>query len=181
MNQTISNALTKMINEEQDDWDEHLDNIAFSIRTSVQKSTNETPFRMVYGRTAVLPIQSQLPTTDGCRQETIKNRLETIDSLKNIHSQAKKSIDIAQKKQKFYYDRKHQGVTYQAGDQVLLPNPKRINRKGDKMTNRFRGPYTIEESLGNGVYCLRGLKTRFNAKGMKRYTQTQGSKQKELP
>lgn len=56
-NQTISHALLKLININQDDWDEFLDCVLFSYRTSVHASTNYTPFYLMYGRDPVLPIE----------------------------------------------------------------------------------------------------------------------------
>lgn len=56
-NQTISHGLLKYINVQQDDWDEHLDCVLFSYRTSVHASTKYTPFYLMYGRHPVLPIE----------------------------------------------------------------------------------------------------------------------------
>ena len=56
-NQTISRAIMKYINDEQDDWDEDLDCIVFSYRTSVHSSTKFSPFYLMYGRDPVLPIE----------------------------------------------------------------------------------------------------------------------------
>lgn len=56
-NQTISSALLKFINVQQDDWDEHLDCVLFSYRTSVHASTKYTPFFLMFGCDPVLPIE----------------------------------------------------------------------------------------------------------------------------
>lgn len=56
-NRTVSRALLKFINLQQDDWDEQLDGVLFSYRTSVHASTKYTPFYLMYGRDPVLPIE----------------------------------------------------------------------------------------------------------------------------
>ena len=46
-------ALSKVVNEASDDWDEHID--AFSYRINVQATTRKSPFELLYGVTARLP------------------------------------------------------------------------------------------------------------------------------
>lgn len=46
-NQTLHRCL---VNSNQTDWDEKLDGILFSYRTSQQKSSNYTPFELMYCR-----------------------------------------------------------------------------------------------------------------------------------
>ena len=57
MNQTISRALSKYINDDQNDWDLFLDPILFAYRTSIQSSSKFTPFFLMYGRRARLPVE----------------------------------------------------------------------------------------------------------------------------
>ena len=49
-NQTLQHSLVKLVNEQQNDWDDFLDGLLFAYRTSVQKSTKVTPFELMYGR-----------------------------------------------------------------------------------------------------------------------------------
>ena len=48
-NQTLQRSLVKkFVNSNQTDWDEKLDGVLFAYRTSQQKSTNHTPFELMY-------------------------------------------------------------------------------------------------------------------------------------
>ena len=49
-NQTLQRSLVKLVNEQQNDWDDFLDGLLFAYRTSVQTSTKVTPFELMYGR-----------------------------------------------------------------------------------------------------------------------------------
>lgn len=49
-NQTLQRSLVKFVNNNQTDWDEKLDGVLFAYRTSQQKSTNHTPFELMYCR-----------------------------------------------------------------------------------------------------------------------------------
>ena len=55
MNQTVTKAIVKYLNPDQDDGDEHIDAILFSYRTSIHASTKFT-----HGREAVLPVELQM-------------------------------------------------------------------------------------------------------------------------
>ena len=45
------------------------------------------------------------------------------------------------------------------GTLVLIRNSRRDGRKGDKLQQRFIGPYKVAESLGKGTYRLQNAKT----------------------
>ena len=49
-NQTLQHSLVKSANTEQDNWDEFLDGVLFAYRTAKQKSTQFTPFELMYCR-----------------------------------------------------------------------------------------------------------------------------------
>ena len=49
-NQMLQASLIKIVNRNQNDWDEHLSAILFVYRTSVQKATKVTPFEVMYCR-----------------------------------------------------------------------------------------------------------------------------------
>ena len=49
-NQTLQTALTKVVNETQDDWDEHLSSVLFAYRTAQQKATKMSPFEVMFCR-----------------------------------------------------------------------------------------------------------------------------------
>lgn len=56
-NQTLQRQLLKYVGEKQDDWDLYLDAVLFSYRVSRQDNTKFSPFFLMYGRNARLPIE----------------------------------------------------------------------------------------------------------------------------
>ena len=47
-NQTLQRSLVKLVNDNQNDWDELLDGVLFAYRTAKQKSTQVSPFELTY-------------------------------------------------------------------------------------------------------------------------------------
>ena len=48
--QALRIRLNKLVNDHQNDWNEYLDEVAYSIRTQKQASTENTPFFLMFGR-----------------------------------------------------------------------------------------------------------------------------------
>ena len=49
-NQTLQTALIKIVNDNQNDWEEHLSAVLFAYRTAQQKATKLSPFEIMYCR-----------------------------------------------------------------------------------------------------------------------------------
>lgn len=49
-NQTVQRSLVKLVNSNQKNWDEKLDGVLFAYRTAQQKSTQVSPFELMYCR-----------------------------------------------------------------------------------------------------------------------------------
>jgi hypothetical protein len=63
-NKVIGLLLTKLINKNCMDWDEHLHIVLFTYKTTFKVGTCHTPFQLVYGLHALMPTEYLLPTTN---------------------------------------------------------------------------------------------------------------------
>ena len=185
LNQTVTKSLVKYINADQNDWDENLESVLVSYHTSVDATTKYTPFFLMYGREAVLPIQLQTGNVDNDH---------TLVTITDIESEAQKyatQLDMTrteafmkvasniQTKQKLYYDCKHSQAEFQLGNQVLLRNMRKLSQKGGKMDKEWTGTFTIAEVCGKGLYSLKNahgkvLKKKYNSIQLKIYEERQG-------
>ena len=55
MNRYVATAMSANVEEDQLNWDDHLEEIPFAHRTSIVDAINDTPFHSVHGRDARLP------------------------------------------------------------------------------------------------------------------------------
>lgn len=120
-NRTIQGSLLKVLGNNQDRWPEALNGVLFAFRTARHKSTGHTPFEMMYGRKAVLPIENQFfpvavqedpSVVDFTAEEFSVNEDEFKENLmliqnaqRIVHEDAAKNIVKAQARQKVDYEK----------------------------------------------------------------------------
>ena len=56
LNRTIQSMLATAVREHSEDWEDHLAKVCFAYNTSEHSSTGFTPFYLMYGRQARLPV-----------------------------------------------------------------------------------------------------------------------------
>ena len=89
-NQTLQRELLKYVDEKQNTWDLYIESVLFSYRVSVQDSTKQTPFYLVYGRQARLPVDLQIKSI----KNDFENKPRIDDSLKNRESLLENVIEM---------------------------------------------------------------------------------------
>jgi hypothetical protein len=61
-NKVFGTLLTKLMNENRNDWDEHMSIILFSYQTTYKVETGHTSFKLMYGLHPLLPTKCMLPS-----------------------------------------------------------------------------------------------------------------------
>ena len=158
-----------------------MDTSIFAYNTSKHESSKYTPFEVMFGRVAVIPIdinkdgQNQVLEMQEVDDDKINKFLEW---GKNTFEAVKANILIAQERQKACYDRKHSNPNiFEVGLTVLKKDFRRKKRAGGKLDPSWLGPYTIVKALGRGLYSLQGIAepskiiSRVNGTHLKRYHQ----------
>ncbi|KAG9444832.1 hypothetical protein H6P81_016172 [Aristolochia fimbriata] len=101
-NKTLCKILKKMVGAHKKSWDEKLPEALWAYRTTARTPTQSTPYSLVYGTEAVLPLEVQLPslriavreglTTEECAQL----RLTELESLDEQRLEAQQHLNCYQ-------------------------------------------------------------------------------------
>ncbi|KAG5536715.1 hypothetical protein RHGRI_024220 [Rhododendron griersonianum] len=165
-NKIIKNTLSKMIVDNPREWHELLPKVLWAYRTSKRDSTKTTPYELVYGQAAVLPVEinitshrvaSHYDPNNVDFEESIYGELDgleesIIDALNNIQAQKKKM-------ERIYNKRVHE-KSFAEGDLVwkaILPLDKKKKRTFGKWSPNWEGPFRVLRVLRGGAYHLESI------------------------
>ncbi|KAA3460929.1 RNA-directed DNA polymerase (Reverse transcriptase), Ribonuclease H [Gossypium australe] len=152
----------------------------YAYRTSVRTSTGATPFSLVYGMEAVLPIEVEIPSLrvlSELKLDEAKWIQSRYDQLNLIEEKRLKTIhhgQMYQKRMMRAYNKKVRPRKFHEGDLVLkkiLPLQKDF--KGKWMPN-WEGPYVVKKVFSRGVLILtemdgKNLPNPVNSNSIKKY------------
>jgi len=155
-NRTIQNVLKSYVNAEQTDWHKHLPFAKFAYNTSVQSSTKYTPFFLMFGREATMPLHIIYPpphsTTD--TPTTLPRYVQsTQQALHTAYTVVRANLDSSHRSAKQRYDRTAKTAAYVVGDLVWLhahPPP----HTSPKLFKYWTGPWKITHKRSAVTYTL---------------------------
>ena len=161
VNKVIVNGLKKRLDDAKGRWVEELPHVLWTYRTTLRRSTGETPFSMSYGAKAVISIEIGFPTL---RTQTFipkdNDRLleRSLDLLEERRENAMVQLVYYQHKLKQGYDARVKLRPLEPRDLVLrkvlgtMKNP-----TWGKLGPNWEGPYRITSLAGIGAYFLEDL------------------------
>ncbi|XP_020973549.1 uncharacterized protein LOC107646977 isoform X3 [Arachis ipaensis] len=160
-NRVILQAIKKKLNDAKGEWAELIPEILWGYNTTIQTTTGETPFKLVYGSEALIPIEVGVPTL----------RTELYDEQRNLQArnveldlaeETRELAAIRQRAVKQIIERKHNKrvlpKTFTEGDLVLRRTEvaRRPPAHG-KLTANWEGPFRVNKVLDMGAYQLQTL------------------------
>ena len=154
-NRTLLHMLATSAREHPATWANHLPKLCMAYNTSVQSSTGYTPFFLMFGREARLPIDIMYGS---CPQEvaspsTYAAQLKS--SLQQAFTQVRDNMSAAHNRQKEHYDRHIHGKPFQQGDLVWLHNNAVPSGQSRKLHCPWSGPYIVLKQLTDCTYQIK--------------------------
>ncbi|KAL0360937.1 UNVERIFIED_CONTAM: hypothetical protein Sradi_3778200 [Sesamum radiatum] len=180
-NSLIDNLLKKAVAKSKRNWHERIGEALWAYRTTVRTLTQSTPYALVYGVEAVLPLEQQIPSLRIAIQEGLTKEENTQIRLEELEALDKKRLEAQQKLECYRawlfkaFNKKVRLRSFQVGDLILAVSRPIIttHRKGNKFLSKWDGPYIVKEAYTNSTYKLiaeDGLRIGLiNGKFLKRY------------
>ncbi|CAF4604889.1 unnamed protein product, partial [Rotaria sp. Silwood2] len=109
--------ISKLQQKHHNNWDDYLDAVVFAYNSSKHKTTQYSPFELLFGRCPTLPIDSPPQYFQFDRPNNYFVHLQKI--LQVYHQQAKLNIMNQQRYHKKYYDQNRRDPHYIVGDRVF--------------------------------------------------------------
>nr|KYP64250.1 Retrotransposable element Tf2 [Cajanus cajan] len=157
-NKVILSGLRKRVQESGASWVEELPRVLWSYHTTVHSTTQDTPFNLVYGTDAMIPIEIAEPSvraTAFSEEESDQGRRIDLDLIAETRERARINQVAAQRRAAFKYNTKVNPRNFIVGDLVL--KRAQITQIKNKLSPKWVGPYKIDDVVGKGAYRLRTL------------------------
>lgn len=161
-NKVLIRILKKIVSENRSDWDTKLDSALWSFRTAYKVTTGMTPFRLVYGLEAVVPMEFVVPSLRIAIQNrmspeaSVKHRQRYLLQLEEDRVMSAYVAEIVQKRRQAWVNMNVKFKVFKEGDWVMLYNS-RLGPHPGKLKLRYIGPYKIVQDLGQGTFRLEDI------------------------
>ncbi len=101
INKVLRTLLTKLVNENKIDWDEHMSTVLFSYKTTYKVATWYTPYQIVYGLHPLMPTKYIILVISGDEKDNtpvkvLTSRITELKKLQEAKMQAMETTRIQQ-------------------------------------------------------------------------------------
>ena len=154
-NATLQRTLSMLVNENRNDWDDHLPYVLMAYRASVQESTKCTPCSLMFGREISLPLDHMVGQPPEMENFDISCHVEYYEWLKETMCQSfekgSRKLRTGSATTEKYYDRGLKVRSYEVGSFIWRWYPPTANVK---LGLGWTGPYKVLEKLSECTYKI---------------------------
>jgi hypothetical protein len=163
--QQLKDALVKMCGTNGKKWQSFLPLVLFADRVSTKRTTGYTPYELVFGQPAVLPIDLEMETFLGTDWEEVTSTADLLSARADQLEKREETLQKAYKKLKETREKSVESWNKQKADRgpispgelVLVYNGSLESQWGKLFENRWNGPYRVISQEKSGSYVLEEL------------------------
>ena len=160
-NRTILQLIRCFLRGNQQTWDEHLQQLAGAIRSTINRNIGFTPNLMMLGREVMLPIDIMIGGLEQKYDSAAEYVVKFKTTLKQIHTLARDTLESSQMRQKRDYDLKLKTQSYEAGDLVYkLDSAKKVGQS-PKLQKVWKGTFLVVEVVSPVLFRIADRKKTY--------------------
>ena len=146
---TLHSILAKLMRDQIDTWDLYLNAAMMAIRTNVSTTTMMSPFKILYNRDAVLPLDTLLMPREKSNSEDYHEL--AYQNIHKIFMDVMKNTRKNKDKRNKMINKGRKTVTLKVGDPVFFKNYNKVN----KLDKNWITHYNIIEQTGPVSFKIR--------------------------
>ena len=154
--------LKKVVSQNKKQWHEKLLTALWAYRTTTRTPTGMTPYSLVYGGEAVLPLEVQIASLRVAinekltEDESIKLRFSELDNLEEKRLRALQNLEAYQARMSRAFDKRLKRRSFKQGDLVLaVVRPMNIiHRMEAKFEPKWEDPFVVKDVYSSGAYRI---------------------------
>ena len=161
----MTDTIATAVKTDHSNWDELLDGCLLTYRVSLNRTLEDNPFFLIYGRDPILPQDMFLPISrDHFRSIPATEIAEYKKGLLRVLQEAYAKLNDHKEKEracyKRYYDRTHKTRVFQVDEQVMIYSPKTKKGLTAKLLPKWTGPYKVTRCISLVNYRVESLDKR---------------------
>jgi len=157
-NRVLLRGLKRRLDKAKGTWAEEVPRIMWAYHITPQSTTKETPFNLVYGSDAMIPVEIQENSPhfqNFVVEESNEERKVNLDLLVEVREEARIKAEALKRRVKYKYSSMLRPRQFQVADLVL--RKAHSYQLENKLSPKWIDPFRVTKALGNGAYRLETL------------------------
>ena len=151
-NRVVADVISKYCANNPSSWDQMIPDLNLVYKTTVHKTTGQTPFSLVFEQECKYPIDLLLPKAPGHEIANYDFTIWLNEQFREAHMNARETLGYRQGRQKDLYQKNVFGKELKPGEKVWLFAPQKA--KSRKFFLPWIGPYNIIERTSEVNYKI---------------------------
>jgi len=169
-NGTLIDMISHFVQQQTKTWHQYLKYVLFGYNSSVNETTNYSPFYLLHGYHPKSIFDYNFISTD-----TSPDILNELVQLNNIRDELPKLLEEKFIKNKKYYDLHKKMIKFQPGEKALV----KVENKSSKFMYRYSGPFKIIRQISDVTYVVEIIKNGQIVNDYKHVSQLKKFKERE--
>ena len=151
VNRTLGTLLRVLVKKNLRAWDLLLPHAEFAYNRAPNRSTNESPFKIVYGQNPLSPMDLLPFPQDG---KMHAEATKCVKDIQELHKRVRAQIEKANEQYQKHANKHRKQALFQPGDLVWvhLRKERFPSKRKSKLMPRADGPFEVIEKINDNAY-----------------------------